>query len=76
MRQITIQIPDQQYDFFMQLVRQLKFVKIKKEILLEEQLTSSQQETWKNIKQGFEELKLVEQGKAKTRPIKEVLDEL
>lgn len=31
MRQITIQVPDQQYDFFMQLVRNLKFVKVKQE---------------------------------------------
>lgn len=76
MRQITIQVPDQQYEFFMQLVRNLKFVKVKQESPLESQLTSSQKKTWKNIKQGFEELKLVEQGKAKTRPLKEVLDEL
>lgn len=34
MRQITIQVPDQQYDFFMQLVRNLKFVKVKREFLL------------------------------------------
>jgi len=31
MRQITIQVPDQQYEFFMQLVRSLKFVKVKQD---------------------------------------------
>ncbi|WP_428659555.1 hypothetical protein [Runella sp.] len=54
MRQITIQVSDQQYEFFMQLVRNLKFVKVKQETTLEAQLTPSQKKTWKNIKQGFE----------------------
>ncbi|AEI51308.1 hypothetical protein [Runella slithyformis] len=76
MRQITIQVPDQQYEFFMQLVRNLKFVKVKQESPLEAQLTPSQKKTWKNIKQGFEELKQVEDGKMKTRSLKQVLDEL
>lgn len=76
MRQITIQVPDQQYEFFMQLVRNLKFVKVKQESPLEAQLTPSQKKTWKNIKQGFEELKQVEEGKMKTRSLKQVLDEL
>lgn len=76
MRQITIQVPDQQYEFFMQLVRNLKFVKVKQESPLEAQLTPSQKKTWKNIKQGFEELKQVEEGKMTTRSLKQVLDEL
>lgn len=76
MRQITIQVPDQQYEFFMQLVRNLKFAKVKQESPLEAQLTPSQKKTWKNIKQGFEELKQVEEGKMKTRSLKQVLDEL
>lgn len=42
MRQITIQVPDQQYEFFIQLVRNLKFVKVKQESPLEAQLTPSQ----------------------------------
>lgn len=76
MRQITIQVPDQQYEFFMQLVRNLKFVKVKQESPLEAQLTPSQKKTWKNIKQGFEELKLVEQGKMKPIPAEDFLKEL
>lgn len=49
MRQITIQVPDQQYEFFMQLVRNLKFVKVKQEFRLEAQLTPSQKKTWARI---------------------------
>jgi hypothetical protein len=43
---------------------------------LESQLTPAQKETWENIKQGFIELKLAEEGKVKFRPIQELLDEL
>ena len=43
---------------------------------LENQLTPSQKKTWAIIKRGFEEMKLVEAGKKKSRPIKELLDEL
>jgi hypothetical protein len=38
MCQITIQVSDQQYDFFMQLVRNLAFVKGKQESSLEARL--------------------------------------
>jgi uncharacterized protein YpbB len=43
---------------------------------LEDQLTPSQRKTWAIIKRGFEELKLIEAGNMKARPIKELLDEL
>jgi hypothetical protein len=76
MRQITVQVPDQQYDFFMQLVQNLKFAKVKQESPLEAQLSASQEKTWKNIKQGFEELRLVEEGKLKTIPAEDFLEEL
>ena len=43
---------------------------------LENQLTPSQKKTWAIIKRGFEEMKLIEAGKKKARPIAELLDEL
>ena len=43
---------------------------------LEGQLTLSQKETWSNIKRGFEELKLAEEGKLKFRPVQELISEL
>ena len=42
----------------------------------ESQLTPSQRKTWRNIKQGFEELKQVREGTMQARPLKEFLDEL
>jgi hypothetical protein len=78
MRQVTLTIPDAEYAFFMKLVKSLRFVKVDetKPGRLEDQLTPEQQKTWKNIKQGFEEYKSVEQGKETSRPINELLNEL
>ena len=42
----------------------------------ESQLTPAQRKTWKNIRQGFEELKLVREGKMQAQPLKDYLDEL
>ena len=45
-------------------------------ITLEDKLTPEQKKTWKNIKQGFIELKMAEEGKIKFRPIQELIGEL
>lgn len=78
MEQITLNIPDNKVSLFIQMIGDLDFVKIKerKKVSLEDELTTAQKKTWKNIKQGFEEMKLVEQGKIKARPIQYLLNEL
>lgn len=42
----------------------------------ESQLTATQQKTWKNIKQGFEELQQIKQGKKKAQSSDDFLNEL
>lgn len=76
MKQITLNIPDNQFSFFMQLVDSLKFVQIAEPSSIENSLSTSQKATWNNIKAGFEELKQIEQGKTKARPIEDLLKEL
>ena len=77
MKQIIVNIPENKYSFFMKLMKSLNFVKVNESPLtLEEQLTPQQKETWQNIKQGFEELKLNEEGKLNFRPLQSLLDEL
>ena len=80
MKQITIRVPENKFPFFMKLMRSLNFVKVVEPAQsledLESQLTPGQMKTWKNIKQGFIELKMIEEGKLKARPIEELLDEL
>ncbi|MEA5460217.1 hypothetical protein VB796_14260 [Arcicella sp. LKC2W] len=43
---------------------------------LEDELSPSQKKTWTTIKEGFEEMKLIEAGKMKTTPAKDFLLEL
>jgi len=47
-----------------------------KSISLDDQLTPVQKETWQNIKAGFEEFKMIEQGNFKARPVKFLLNEI
>jgi hypothetical protein len=78
MTQITLDISDTDVSFFMKLVKNFDFIKVKekKKISLEDELTPSQKKTWATIKRGFEELKMVEAGTLKARPLKDLLDEL
>lgn len=77
MKQVIINIPEKKFPFFMKLMKSLDFVKVvEPSKALEEQLTPGQMETWKNIKQGFTELKLSEEGKLTFRPIEDIINEL
>jgi hypothetical protein len=78
MEQITLNIPDTKVSLFIKMISDLDFVKIKerKKISLEDELTPAQKKTWAIIKEGFEEMKLVEAGIKQSRPLKELLDEL
>ena len=78
MEQITLNIPDTKVSLFIQMISDLDFVKIKerKKISLEDELTPAQKKTWKIVKKGFEDLKMIEEGKMKTTPAIEFLQEL
>ena len=62
----------------MKLIKNFDFIKVreKKKISLEDELTPSQKKTWATVKKGFEDLKMIEQGKMKTTPGKDFLQEL
>ena len=70
MKQITLNIPDNQYAFFLELVQQLGLEKVKEETI------DSQQEVLQGIAQGLQEIKRIEEGKLKGTPFKNFLDEL
>ena len=66
---VILEIEDQKADFVLELLRNLKFVKAKptssyKAVVLE------------NIKQSVDEFNLIQEGKIKSIPAKELLDEL
>lgn len=76
MKQVTLNIPENQFPAFMKFIRSLDFVNIEKPLSLEDELTPSQKEVWENIKAGFKEYQMIEQGHSKARPVKFLLDEL
>lgn len=78
MTQITLDISDTYVSFFMKLIKNFDFIKVreKKKISLEDELTPSQKKTWATVKKGFEDLKMIEQGKMKTTPARDFLQEL
>jgi len=77
MKQVIINITENKFSFFMKLMKSLNFVKVVEPAQpSEEQLTSEKKETWSNVKQGFVELKMDEEGKLKFRPIQELINEL
>jgi hypothetical protein len=78
MRQLTIQIPDSRYSFFLELIQSFDFVSLKSgEVIATDSTDADTDEViLNNIRQGIEEMKLINQGKLKTRPARELIDEL
>lgn len=71
MKEITLKIPNKEYPFFMKLIKNLGFVKVES---VDD--GDSKEDIIKNLKKGFEEMKLYKEGKKKGTPIEEFLDEL
>ncbi len=70
MKRVTLTIQDTKFQFFMELIKNLDFVKV------EEDEGDSKEEIVANLRQGFKELNLYKQGKLQTTPAKEFLNEL
>jgi hypothetical protein len=62
MKQVTINIPDSKYSFFMELVKNLGLEKVKEETV------DASNEALKGLEQGFKEVKLIREGKMKGTP--------
>jgi hypothetical protein len=74
MRQVTLQIPDSQYGFFMELVKKLKFAKIAS--VPAKKLNPNQQEWVDGLKDALNEVELHMQGKIELPTLDEALNEL
>lgn len=72
MKQVTLKIKDSKFKFFMDLIKNFDFVKVKEE----EDEGDSKEEIIANIRTGLQELKMIEEGKMKSTPFKQFLDEL
>jgi hypothetical protein len=70
MKQITLNIPDNKYAFFLELIKNLGLEKVKEEPV------DASNEALIGLEQGFREVKLIQEGKMKGTPLKEFLNEL
>ncbi|WP_299286390.1 hypothetical protein [uncultured Mucilaginibacter sp.] len=71
MRQVTVYTTDKDYNHFVQLAKNLSYVK-----KIETDDEPTKEEIIENIKAGLEEVRLFEKGELKTTPAKEFLNEL
>lgn len=71
MRQVTVYTTDKDYNHFVQLAKNLSYVK-----KIETDGEPTKEEIIENIKAGLEEVRLFEKGELKTTPAKEFLNEL
>ena len=74
MKDITLSVPEKQYPFFMELVKNLDFVHVKEP--KKAKVSASKQKFLNEFKEAVEELNLIKAGKLKGRPFQELLDEL
>jgi len=72
MKQITLNIPDHQYAFFLELVDRLGLEKVREDVLD----PNPKDEVLIGIARGLDEVKQIEEGKVKGTELKDFLDEL
>lgn len=63
---VLLEIEDQKIDFVLELLKNLKFVKVKT-------LSDYKGEVFENIQQSVDEFNLIKEGKLKAIPVKELL---
>ncbi|MBT0812249.1 hypothetical protein KIH41_13265 [Litoribacter ruber] len=70
MKRVTLQIPDDQYHFFLELVQKLGLERV------DEEAIETKEETLQGIEQGLRQVKLIKEGKMKGSTLKDFLNEL
>lgn len=70
MKQVVLNIPENKFSFFMELVHDFKYIKIEKTVEI------ADSDIVEGIRQGLKEVQLIEQGKMKATPLKDFLNEL
>ena len=80
MKRLVLNIPDHEYQFFLKVIKNFPFVEIdnKKTRLLEleSKLTPAKRKIWESLKEGLNEVDLIQQGKIKAKTVSEFLNEL
>ena len=71
MKQVTVHIADRKYAHFVELMKSLEYVK-----KVDSEKEPSKNQILLELKQAIKELALIEKGKLKSRPLKDLLNEL
>lgn len=69
MQRVVIDIPDNKFNFFMELINNLGFKKVK-------QISKNQQQFIEDLKDSLEQVKQHQEGEIKLQSAKDFLDEL
>lgn len=72
MKQVVLNIREDKYGFFMELVKSLDFIQVQEQ----DESSDSKEEIIVNLTKAFKDLKRYKQGKLTTTPAKDFLDEL
>ena len=72
MKQLIIHIPDNKYQFFMELIKSLGFIKVSEEV----NLTKNQQEFVEGTKNSLEQVEQHLKSEIKLKTAEELLNEL
>lgn len=73
MRHVTVYTTDKEYNHFVELAKNLNYVK---KIETDTDDEPTKEEIISNLKQGFKEMQLIKKGKLKTTSLKDFLNEL
>ena len=80
MKQVVINIPENEYRFFMKVIKSFPFAEVddkKTKLLeLEAKLSPSKRKIWNSLKEGLNEVKLIQEGKLKAKSATEFLNGL
>lgn len=72
--QFSVEVPDNKVSFFLELIKNLRFVKINPVLVQEDEVTAEQLKA--EIKEAVNEMNFVRKGKVKSRPVEDLLNEL
>ena len=69
MQRVLLEVKDEKAPFVLEVLKNFKFVKTK-------ELTPYKAGVLEGIKEAIEEMKLIKEGKLKSRPVEELINEL
>jgi len=73
MAHVILDVKDNKLSFFFEVIKNFRFIKVEKTFTDDE---PSKEEIIENIRLGLKDIKNIEQGKSKSRPAREILNEL